>query len=107
MQEAVRTHIMDKTLQGLIEDVCKGFPSPDVEVTNVFDERRFARMAHYAWKHELGFNPKMFKDALKETPNFQRLSEDALEKKANELCLQACFAKAMFHAAFDLENLSI
>lgn len=76
-------------------------------VSNVFDQRKFARMAHYAWKHEIGFHPDMFRDALKNTDIFQSLPENEIEAKAHELCRQADFAKSVFHAAFDLENLTI
>ncbi|WP_300906032.1 hypothetical protein [uncultured Bacteroides sp.] len=98
---------MDETLQELIQKVCSGFPSYDVGVSNVFDLRRFAKMAHYAWKHEIGFHPEMFKEALMNTDQFHSLSENEIEAKADELCQQADFAKSMFHAAFDLENLTI
>ena len=69
---------MDETLQELIQNVCSGFPSFDVSVSNLFDQRRFARMAHYAWKHEIGFHPDMFKNALMNTNLFQTLPENAL-----------------------------
>jgi len=49
----------------------------------------------------------MFKDALMNTDQFHSLSENEIEAKADELCQQADFAKSMFHAAFDLENLTI
>ncbi len=49
----------------------------------------------------------MFMNALKETELFRNLSEKEIEAKAHELCNQADFAKSMFHAAFELENLSI
>lgn len=98
---------MDETLQDLIQKVCFGFPTYDVGVSNVFDLRRFAKMAHYAWKYEIGFNPDMFKDALMNTELFHSLPEQEIEEKAYELCRQADFAKSMFHAAFDLENLKI
>lgn len=48
----------------------------------------------------------MFKEALKTAKVFSLLSDDELEDKARTLCLQADFAKAMFHAAFELEELS-
>ena len=76
-------------------------------VSNVFDLRRFAKMAHYAWKHEIGFHPDMFKDALMKTELFHSLPEQEIETRADELCHQADFAKSIFHAAFDLENLTI
>ncbi len=98
---------MEEHLQELIHNVCNGFPTRDVEIINVFDQRRFARMAHYAWKHGIGFHPDMFMNALKETELFRNLSEKEIEAKAHELCNQADFAKSMFHAAFELENLSI
>lgn len=98
---------MEKHLQKLIHNVCNGFPTRDVEIINVFDQRRFALMAHYAWKQGIGFHPDMFMDALKETELFKSLSEKEIEAKAHKLCNQADFAKSMFHAAFELENLSI
>ncbi len=98
---------MNENLQALIQNVCSGFPTYDVGVSNVFDQRRFVRMVHYAWKHEIGFHPDMFKNALMKTDLFHSLSENEIETKASELCLQADFAKSMFHAAFDLENLTI
>ena len=98
---------MDKKLQELIFAVCDGFPTRDVSVSHVFDQRRFAIMAHYAWKHNLGFHPDMFQEALKATELFKSLPEEDLEKKANQLCIRADFAKSMFHAAFELEKLSI
>lgn len=49
----------------------------------------------------------MFMNALKETELFKGLSEKEIETKAHELCNKADFAKSMFHAAFELENLSI
>ncbi|MDE6650126.1 MAG: hypothetical protein K2K45_09385 [Muribaculaceae bacterium] len=98
---------MDETLKELIQKVCSGFPTNDVVVSNVFDQRRFAKMAHYAWKHEIGFHPDMFKDTLMKTELFQSLTEQEIEARADELCQQADFAKSIFHAAFDLENLSI
>lgn len=98
---------MDETLQELIQNVCSGFPTYDVGVSNVFDQRRLAKMAHYAWKHGIGFHPNMFKNALMKTELFQSLQEYEIETKADELCHQANFAKSMFHAAFDLENLKI
>ena len=64
-------------------------------------------MAHYAWKHEIGFHPDMFKDALMKTELFHSLPEQEIETRADELCHQADFAKSIFHAAFDLENLTI
>ena len=62
-------------------------------------------MVHYAWKHEIGFHPDMFKEALKNSELFQNLPDEELNLKSRELCCQADFAKSMFHAAFDLENL--
>ncbi len=96
-----------KKLQELIQDVCNGFPTQDVEIINVFDQRRFAQMAHYAWKQGIGFHPDMFKEALMNTDLFRSLPENEIEAKADELCQQADFAKSMFHAAFDLDNLTI
>lgn len=98
---------MDKTLKELIQKVCFGLNTFDVSVSNVFDQRKFATMAHYAWKHEIGFHPDMFKIALMNTDLFHSLSENEIEATANKLCHQADFAKSMFHAAFDLENLTI
>lgn len=98
---------MDSRLQELILDVCHGFPSRDVSVSHIFDFRRFAKMVHYAWKNEIGFHPDMFKDALRSDNLFNSLSEEELEAKASELCSQADFAKTIFHAAFDLEKLTI
>ena len=98
---------MDETLQELIQKVCSGFPTHDVGVSNVFDQRRFAKMAHFAWKHAIGFHPDMFKKALMNTELFHSLQEHEIETKAHELCQQADFARSMFHAAFDLENLTI
>lgn len=72
---------MDKKLQELIFAVCDGFPTRDVSVSQVFDQRRFAIMAHYAWKHNLGFHPDMFQEALKATELFKSLPEEDLEKK--------------------------
>lgn len=98
---------MDETLQELIQKVCSGFPTYDVGVSNVFDQRRFAKMVYYAWKHAIGFHSDMFKNALMNTELFHSLPEHEIEAKADELCQQADFAKSMFHAAFDLENLTI
>ena len=98
---------MDETLQELIQKVCSEFPTYDVGVSNVFDLRRFAKMAHYAWKQGIGFHPDMFKNALMNTEVFHYLQEHEIETKAHELCQQADFAKSVFHAAFDLENLTI
>ena len=64
-------------------------------------------MVHYAWKHNLGFHPDMFQEALKATELFKSLPEEEIDAKSDELCLQADFAKSMFHAAFDLDKLSI
>ena len=44
---------MDEELQDLIVKVCTGFPTHDVTITNIFDQRRFARMVHHAWKNEI------------------------------------------------------
>ena len=98
---------LEEHLQELINNVCGGFPTRDVEIINVFDQRRFARLVHYAWKQGIGFHPDMFMNALKETELFKGLSEKEIETKAHELCNKADFAKSMFHAAFELENLSI
>ncbi|MBD5263286.1 MAG: hypothetical protein HDS39_04345 [Bacteroides sp.] len=98
---------MDERLQELIFAVCNGFPTRDVSVSQVFDQQRFARMVHYAWKHNLGFHPDMFQEALKATELFKSLPEEEIDAKSDELCLQADFAKSMFHAAFDLDKLSI
>ena len=98
---------MDETFKELIQEVCSGFPTYDVGVSNVFDQRRFAKMVHYAWKQGIGFHPDMFKNALMTTELFHSLQEHEIETKADELCQQADFAKSMFHAAFDLENLTI
>lgn len=98
---------MNEDLQKLIHRVCSSFPTQDVEISNVFDLRRFAHMVHYAWKNEIGFNPAMFKDALKNTENFQSLSEEELDVKSSQLCRQADFAKALLHASFELEHLKI
>lgn len=98
---------MNETLHELIQKVCSGFSTYDVGVSNVFDQRRFAKMAHYAWKHAIGFHPDIFKTALMNTELFQSIPEHEIEAKAEELCLQADFAKSMFHAAFDIENLTI
>ena len=98
---------MDEKLQDLIHEVCSGFQTHDVNVSQVFDLRRFARMTHYAWKNNIGFHPDMFTEALKETVLFKSLNEDELESKANELCCQADFAKSMFHVAFEIEKLSL
>lgn len=98
---------MDEILQELISRVCEGFPSRDVIISNVSDQKRLAVMSHYAWKHKIGFHPDMFRDALKSTSMFKCLKEEELDSKANELCNQADFAKSLFHAAFDLEKLSI
>ena len=70
------------------------------------------RRNHYVtiigmWKQGIGFHPDMFMNALKETELFKGLSEKEIETKAHELCNKADFAKSMFHAAFELENLSI
>lgn len=97
---------MKDQLKYLIENVCSGLTSLDVSISQIFDQCRFARMAHYAWKNEIGFHPEMFKEALKKIEKFNRLSEEELELKSRELCSQADFAKSMFHAAFDMENLS-
>ncbi len=98
---------MEEELQKLIYTLCDGFPTRDVIVSNISDHKRLAIMAHYAWKHEIGFHPDMFKEALKATRMFKNLSERELEDKANLLCNQADFATSMFHAAFDLAKLSI
>lgn len=98
---------MDEKLKKLILNVCQGFPTQDVVVSNTFDARRFARLVHYAWTHDIGFHPDMFKEALQTAKVFSSLSDEELEDKARTLCLQADFAKEMFHAAFDLEKLSI
>lgn len=98
---------MDEKLQELIFAVCDGFPTRDVCVSHICDQRRLARMAYYAWKNEIGFHPDMFQEALKATELFKSLPEEEIDSKSNELCLQADFAKSMFHAAFDLENLSV
>ena len=66
----------------------------------MFDQRGFARMAHYAWKNEIGFHPDMFKEVLINTDMFRYLSENEIKAKANEICRQADYAKAMYHAAF-------
>ncbi len=98
---------MDETLQELIYKVCSEFPTLDVEVCNIFDQRRFARMTHYAWKNGIGFHPDMFKNALKHSNLFQGLCEEELDEKSSQLCHQADFAKNMLHATFDLEHLTI
>lgn len=98
---------MEEKLQELIRNVCSGFTTFDVKVSHIFDVRRFAIVAHYAWKHNIGFHPDMFKTALKSTKLFQTLPDEDIEAKAYELCRQADFAKSIFHAAFELENLSI
>lgn len=98
---------MEEKLKELIFKVCAGFPTRDVCICNISDQKRFARMSHYAWKYELGFHPDMFKEALSSLDKFKCLSGDELDTKANELCKEADFAKSMFHAAFDLEKLSI
>lgn len=98
---------MDSTLQKLIADVCQGFPTQDVGVSQIFDARRFALMVHYAWKHEIGFHPDMFEETLRGSDVFSNLSDEELEMKACEVCHQADFAKLMFHAAFDLEGLTL
>ena len=64
-------------------------------------------MVHYAWKHDIGFHPEMFKKALKETELFRNLSDEVLNNKSAELCNQADFAKGILHATFDIEKLSI
>ena len=98
---------MDQELQELIQRVCSGFPTHDVNVIQIFDMRRFARMVYYAWKHDIGFHPEMFKTALKGTELFGNFSEEALDAKSAKLCHQADFAKGILHAAFDIENLPI
>ncbi len=98
---------MDGKLQELIYEVCNGFPSRDVKISQIFDQRRFVRMVHYAWKNNLSFNTEDFKETLKVVDKFKNLSEENLETKAIELCDQAEFAKLMFYTAFELENLSI
>ncbi len=98
---------MDEKLQKLLYAVCSGFPTRDVRVCNIFDQRRLVRMAHYAWKNNIGFHPDMFKCAMKNIELFQSLSEEELDSKAEYLCLQADSAKSVFHVAFDLEHLSI
>lgn len=98
---------MDQKLQELIQGVCSELPTLDVRISNVFDLRRFARMAYYAWKQDIGFHPEMFKDSLKKTELFQNLPEEVLDAKSIELCHQADFAKDILHATFDLENLKI
>jgi len=96
---------MDEKLKEYIYKVCSGFTTQDVRVSHIFDQRRFAKMAHYAWKHEIGFHPDMFKEALLSVELFKHLSDAELDTKSSELCHQADFAKAMFHAAFDFGNL--
>lgn len=98
---------MEDRLQELIRNVCSGFPTVDVNVSHIFDARRFAIMVHFAWKHDIGFHPDMFKAALKATELFQAMPDNVIEEKASELCYQADFAKSMYHAAFDLEHLSL
>ena len=92
---------MDQELQNLIQLVCSSFTTYDVKVSHIFDLRRFARMAHYAWKHDIGFHREMFKNALKETELFGNLTDEELDEKSLDLCLQAEFAKGILHAAFD------
>lgn len=99
--------LMDQELQNLIQRLCLGFPTHDVNVSQIFDMRRFARMVHYAWKNEIGFHPEMFKNALKETDLFGNLSEEVLDAKSAQLCHQSDLAKGVLHAAFDIEKLSI
>lgn len=98
---------MDKKLQDLIFALCDGFSSTDVIVSHICDQRRLARLVHYAWKQEIGFNPDMFKEALTRTNNFQNLSNEELDTKANDLCKQADFGKSLLYATFDLEKLTI
>lgn len=99
---------MEEQLQSLIRELCSNFTSQDVRISsNVFDLRRFAKLTHYAWIHDLGFHPDMFKNALKEVELFQSLSDDDLNAKSAELCHYADFAKSIFKAAFDLEKLTL
>lgn len=98
---------MEEELQNLIVKVCAGFPTYNVSLTNIFDLRRFSKMVYFAWKHDLGFHPDMFVEALKSTECFKNLTDEDIEDKACYLCSQADFAKSIFHAAFDLESLSV
>ena len=98
---------MNDNLKKLIQDLCAGFPTQDVCVSNVFDQRRFARMVHYAWKQDKNFNQEVFKNVLKETELFKNLSDEELEKKSEVLCHYANFAKSMVYTAFNLEKLPI
>lgn len=98
---------MEEQLQSLIRELCSNLTSQDVRISNVFDLRRFAKLTHYAWIHDLGFHPDMFKDALKEVELFQSLSDEELNAKSAKLCHYADFAKSMFKAAFDLEKLTL
>lgn len=98
---------MEDKLQDLIFKVCEGLTSLDVSIYHIFDQRRFARMAHFAWKNGIGFHPEMFKIALKKIEKFNCLTDEEIEQKSHELCTQADLTKSMFHAAFDLEGLTI
>ena len=98
---------MEETLQNLILELCLQFPYRDVNITNIFDQRRFVKVVHYAWKYEIGFHPYLFKTALEATELFGSLPENEIEQASRELCIKADFVKSMFHSAFDLENLSI
>lgn len=103
-----KKNLMEEHLQSLIRELCSNFTSQDVRISsNVFDLRRLAKLAHYAWIHDLCFHPDMFKNALKEVELFQSLSDDELNAKSVELCHHADFAKSIFKAAFDLEKLTI
>ena len=98
---------MDDKLQELIFEVSSHLTPGDLKISHIFDLRRFAKMAHYAWINEIGFHPSMFKESLKKAELFSSIPEDTLEDMALQLCIQADFAKSMFHAAFDIEKLPI
>lgn len=95
---------MDQELQDLIQCVCSGFTTHDVRVSQIFDVQRFAKMTHYAWKHEIGFHPEMFKKALRGTEVFRNLSEEELDEKSRELCRQADLAKDILRVASEIEK---
>lgn len=93
---------MDQKLLEMTQAVCSGFTTRDVNVYQILlNLHEFQRMVYYAWKLNVGFNPFMFKNALKRTKIFQDLSEEELDEKSSELCYLANFAESMFHAAFE------
>lgn len=96
---------MNQELQNLIQRLCSGLLTHDVSISQIFDLRRFAQMTHYAWKHEVGFHPDMFKKSLKETKLFRDLSDEVLDEKSVALCRQADFALNILRLTSDIDSL--